>query len=173
MLQTHKIILFLLILTGASLAAYSQSASTFSDPNVEYTFMLPDAGWKMITKPSATSPNVEYVYNDRREALMSVRKIAITKDAPLSDVIRSEEAKVQFFPGFVAGKEENFSGNFRGSVFNFEYVSSGRNNSGRYYFLRADDNTLYVLRFTGDRDRLKSIRNQTDSIARTFGVKTK
>src|SRR5690242_15401989 len=102
MLQTHKIILLFLVLIGSSLAAYSQSASTFSDPNVEYTFMLPDAGWKMITKPSATSPNVEYVYNDRREALMSVRKLAITKEAPLSDVIRSEEAKVQFFPGFVA-----------------------------------------------------------------------
>lgn len=173
MLQTRKIILFVVILTGSSLAAYSQAASTFSDPSVEYTFMLPDAGWKMISKPSGTSPNVEYVYNDRREALMSVRKVAFAKGTPMSDVIRSEEAKVQFFPGFVAGKEENFSGNFRGSVFNFEYVSSGRNNSGRYYFLRADDTTLYVLRFTGDRDRLKSIRNQTDSIARTFSLKTK
>jgi len=88
-------------------------------------------------------------------------------------VIRDEEAKVQFFPGFVAGKEENFSGNFRGSVFNFEYVSSGRNNSGRYYFLRSDDTTVYVVRFTGDRDRMKSIRNQTDSIARTFNVRSK
>ena len=162
----------MLILTGASLAAYSQSV-TFRDPNVEYTFMLPESGWKMISKPSATSPNVEYIYNDRREALMSVRKLTVAKDAPLSDVMRDEEAKVQFFPGFVAGKEENFSGNFRGSVFNFEYISSGRNNSGRYYFLRANDTTVYVVRFTGDRDRLRSIRNQTDSIARTFALKAK
>jgi len=172
MLQTHRIILFAILLAAASVTVFSQAA-TFSDPNVEYTFMLPEAAWKMISKPSATSPNVEYVYNDRRVALMSVRKLAVPKDEPLSNVIRDEEAKVQFFPGFVAGKEENFSGNFRGSVFNFEYVSSGRNNSGRYYFLRADDSTVYVVRFTGDRDRMKSIRNQTDSIARTFNVRSK
>jgi hypothetical protein len=42
--------------------------------------------------------------------------------------------------------------------------------SGRFYFLRANDTTVYILRFTGERDRLKAIRNQTDSIARTFKV---
>lgn len=172
MLQTHKIILLFVVIGTASLTAFSQSA-TFSDPSVEYTFMLPEVQWKMISKPSATSPNVEYVYNDRRVALMTVRKLTVSKDEPLSDVIRDEEAKVQFFPGFIAGKEENFSGTFRGSVFNFEYVSSGRNNSGRYYFLRANDTTVYLIKFTGDRERLKSIRNQTDSIARTFGVRSK
>jgi hypothetical protein len=44
--------------------------------------------------------------------------------------------------------------------------------SGRFYFLKTADNQMYVLRFTGERDKLKSIRNQTDSIARTFKVKT-
>jgi hypothetical protein len=43
--------------------------------------------------------------------------------------------------------------------------------SGRFYFLKADDKTVYVLRFTGQRDKLRSVRNQTDSIARTFGLK--
>jgi hypothetical protein len=43
--------------------------------------------------------------------------------------------------------------------------------SGRFYFLKTADNQMYVLRFTGERDKLKSIRNQTDSIARTFKVK--
>ncbi len=42
---------------------------------------------------------------------------------------------------------------------------------GRFYFLKAGDNTVYVLRFTGFRDKLRSIRNQTDSIARTFALK--
>ena len=151
------------------MAGYAQG--TFSDPNVDYSFALPDAAWKLIAKPSATSPNVEYVYNDRREAHLAVRKLTVEKNAFLTDVIRDEEQKVQFLPGFVAGKEENFTGNFKGNVFNFEYVSSGRNASGRFYFLRTNDTTVYLLRFTGDRDRLKSIRNQTDSIARTFAVK--
>ena len=55
-----------------------------------------------------------------------------------------------------------------GSVFNFEFVRNGRPMSGRFYFLKANDNTVYVLRFMGYRDRLRSIRNQTDSIGRTF-----
>jgi hypothetical protein len=169
MLQIKKIILFLGIILLASMTGSAQS--TFGDPNVDYTFMLPEAGWKMINKPSATSPNVEYVYNDRRETHLTVRRLAVEKNAYLTDVVRDEEQKVQFLPGYVAGKEENFTGNLKGNVFNFEYVSSGRNASGRFYFLRANDTTVYLLRFTGDRERLKSIRNQTDSIARTFAVK--
>jgi hypothetical protein len=43
--------------------------------------------------------------------------------------------------------------------------------SGRFYFLKAGDTNVYVLRFTAERDKLRSIRNQTDSIARTFKVK--
>src|SRR6201999_1013849 len=137
MRQIKKIILYLGLSLLASTAGFAQS--TFSDPNVDYTFMLPEAGWKMIAKPSATSPNVEYVYNDRREAHLSVRKLTVEKNAYLTDVIRDEEQKVQFLPGYVAGKEENFTGNFKGNVFNFEYISSGRNASGRFYFLRVND----------------------------------
>src|SRR6478672_592500 len=92
--------------------------STFSDPNVEYSFVLPEAGWKVIVRPSATSPNVEYVYNDRREGHLEVRKLAVGKDAFMTDVMREEETKLQFLPGYVAGKEENFSGTLRGNVFN-------------------------------------------------------
>ena len=170
MLQIKTIIFVLgisLLLCGS---IYSQ-ANTFSDPNVEYSFMLPEVGWKMIAKPSTTSPNVEYVFNDRREAHLTIRKVPIEKRSFLSDVIRDEEQKLQFQPGFVAGKEENFAGNLKGTVFNYEFLSGGRNMSGRIYFLRSGDTTVYMLRFTGERDRLKSLRNQTDSIARTFDVK--
>jgi hypothetical protein len=145
--------------------------STFSDSSVGYSFVLPEAGWKMIVKPSATSPNVEYVYNDRREGHFEVRKLTVAKGAYLTDILREEEAKLQFLPGYVAGKEENFSGLLRGNVFNYEFARAGRPMSGRFYFLRADDTTVYILRFSGERDRLRSIRNQTDSIARTFTVK--
>ena len=151
-------------------SAFAQS-STFSDANVEYTFELPEPAWKMTVKPSTTSPNVEYVFNDRRDGHLEVRKLAVVKTATLADVIHDEEEKLQFLPGYVAGKEENFAGNYRGTVFNYEFVRAGRPMSGRFYFLKSADNAIYVLRFTGERDKLKSIRNQTDSIARTFKVK--
>ena len=52
-----------LLVTGVVAA----QEGTFTDPSVEYSFVLPEAGWKMIVRPSATSPNVEYVFNDRRQ----------------------------------------------------------------------------------------------------------
>jgi hypothetical protein len=143
----------------------------FSDPAVDYTFALPEAKWKMTVKPSATSPNVEYVYGDRSDGHLEVRRLTVPKDAILTDVVQDEEQKVQFRKGFVAGREENFQGKLRGAIYNFEFVAAGRNMSGRFYFLKANDTTVYVLRFTGEKDALRSLRNQTDSIARTFTVK--
>jgi hypothetical protein len=170
MLKQFKIFTVIACCILLSSAALAQAGS-FSDPNVEYSFELPDARWKMTAKPSATSPNVEYVYGDRTDGHLEVRKMVVAKDALMTDVIRGEDQKLQFRVGYVAGKEENFNGFLRGNVFNFEYVATGRNMSGRFYFLRANDTTVYVLRFAGERDKLKSIRNQTDSIARTFQIK--
>jgi hypothetical protein len=152
--------------------AASAQTSTFDDKNVEYTFDLPAPLWKMTVKPTAASPNVEYVYGDRLDGHLEIRKMSVKADDMMSDIIvREQEQRLQFRPGFVAGKDENFAGNYRGGVFNFEYTQSGKAMSGRYYFLRSDPTTVYVLRFTGLRNQLMSIRNQIDSIARTFKVK--
>lgn len=153
-----------------AVSAFAQGG-TFADANVEYTFDLPEANWKMTVKPSQTSPNVEYVYDERQSGHLEVRKLAIKAGATLSDLIGDEEDKLQFLPGYVAGKEETFKGTFDGKVFNYEFVRAGRNMSGRFYFLKTGDQTVYVLRFVGIGDKLKSIRNQTDSIARTFDLK--
>lgn len=167
------ILAFLAPLTFLSLATGEACAQeiTFSDPNVDYSFELPDARWKMTSKPSATSPNVEYVFTDRLEGHLEVRKLTVTKTDLMTDIIRNEESKLQFRYGYVAGREENFTGRLRGSIFNFEFVAAGRTMSGRFYFLRANDTTVYLLRFSGQQDSMRAIRAQTDSIARTFSVK--
>ena len=155
-----------------AVSAFAQNL-VFSDPNAAYSFDLPEATWKQTVKPTASSANVEYVYGDRSGGHLEIRKITIPSGELLSDIIlREQEQKLQFLPGFVAGREENFAGALKGKVFNFEYVRSGRNLSGRFYFLKSDDTTVYVVRFTGEREKLKAIRNQTDSIARTFKLKT-
>ncbi len=146
--------------------------STFNDVNVEYTFDIPDATWKMTVKPTVASPNVEYVYGDRLDGQIEIRRVTSKADELVTDVIlRETEQKLQFMQGFVAGKEETFAGNLKGKVFNFEFVKAGKNMSGRFYYLKANDTTVYVLRFTGYRDKLRAIRNQTDQIARTFELK--
>jgi hypothetical protein len=151
--------------------AFAQT-TTFSDVNCDYTFELPDLTWKMVAKPTVTSPNVEYAYGDRFAGNLEVRKISAKADDLVSDLIlRETDLKLQFWQGFVNGKELDFSGKLKGRVFNFEYVKNAKSMSGRFYYLRADDETVYVLRFTGLREKLLAIRNQTDSIARTFKLK--
>lgn len=167
-MKLNKLSFIFVIFAGLFMSVQSLAQNaTFSDPNVEYTFDIPEANWIMIGK----SPNVEYVYVDKKDGYFEVRKLTLKAGETMADAISSEEQKLQFLPGYVAGKEENFQGKYGGKAFNFEYVRSSRNMSGRYYFLKANDTTVYMLRFTGYRDKLRSIRNETDLIARTFKLK--
>lgn len=149
--------------------AVAQEVKTFSDPNVEYSFDIPDPKWKMTAKPSSTNPNVEFVYVDRMDSHLEVRKASVAAATPMADIIRDEEQKLKFMLGFVAGKEESISGKLSGTVFNFEFTRAGRPMAGRFYFLRSG-NTVYILRFTGMRDKLRSVRHHADRIARTFSA---
>lgn len=171
MKATRFSILMFFVCSLFSVASVLAQAGEFSDSSVDYTFDVPDDRWKMTVKPSPTKPNVEYVFVDRNDGHLEVRRVAVAKDAILGDIVRDEEQKLQFLPGYVAGRDENFSGRLRGSIFNFEFVRAGRPMAGRFYFLRANETTVYVLRFTGYRDKLRSVRNQTDSMGRTFMIK--
>lgn len=154
-----------------ALSAFGQS-DVFSDPNAEYTFAIPDPKWKVAVKPTATLSNADLVFADRAEGLLEIRKLTVPKEQMLTDLIHGgEEAKLSFRPGFVAGRDENFSGKLRGTVFNYEYVAAGRNMAGRSYYLRANDTTVYLLKFSGPKDNIRSFRTQSDTIARTFSIK--
>jgi hypothetical protein len=170
-----KAIKFSFLAVAAMVFAFAAGASAqvnnFSDAAVDYSFSVPEGKWKMTVKPSATSPNVEYVYGDRLDGHLEVRRMTVGRDAILTDVVQEEEQRLRFKPGFVPGKQENFAGKLKGQIYNFEYVAAGKSMSGRYYFLKANDTTVYVLRFSGNKDILRTLRNETDSIARTFGVK--
>ena len=161
----YKKLLFI-ALTVLSLAAVgSAQRSTFTDPAAEFTFEIPDDKWKVVGKAP-----VNLVYATANDGDLEIRKLTAPANKPLGDLMKAEEEKLQFLRGFVAGKDENFSGSLRGAVYNYEYVSSGRGKAGRFYFLRNGD-TVYVLRFTGYTDKLRSLRTQTDMMARTFQIK--
>lgn len=172
MMKTIKasLTILLAVFVLAAAEASAQSAEKFSDPSVEYSFELPDAKWKQTVKPSEANPSVEYVFVDRNDGHLAVRKTTAAQSALMTDIIREEEQKLRFMRGFVAGKEERFAGKLDGSVFNFEFVERGRPKSGRFYFLRSGT-TVYILRFTGYTDKLRSVQHHADSIARTFSVK--
>lgn len=163
-----SLLLSLFICLTACVGVMGQT-ETYSDPNLEYTFEIPDERWKVTLRPSATNNTVEMVFVDRTDGHLEIRKVSSPRATSWADVVREEEIKQQFLQNYVAAKEEKFAGKLSGPVFNFEYTRAGRAMSGRFYFLRSGDN-VYILKFTGFRDKLRSIRNQTDIIARTFDL---
>ena len=160
----------MLIFLGAAVATYAQE-QTFSNPSVDYTFIIPEERWKQVGTISSTTPSPTFIFVDRSDGLFEIRKLSVKADTLISDLIRDEESKLAFRQGYISGKQENFVGKYRGTVFNFEFVRNARPMSGRFYFMRTGDDTVYVLRFEGKKDILRSIQTQTDSIARTFEVK--
>ena len=124
-LKTSLAILFALFAFN-SIAVLAQNGSKFTDPFVEYSFDIPDDRWKMTVKPTELNPSVEYVFVDRNDGHLAVRKTTAPQDALMSDIIREEEQKLQFMRGYVAGKEERFAGKLNGAIFNFEFVERGQ-----------------------------------------------
>ncbi|HJT68066.1 MAG TPA: hypothetical protein VJ749_16545 [Pyrinomonadaceae bacterium] len=159
----------------AALVLVIQVASaqqTYSSDKVEYTFDIPSATWHSILEPDATHQHPEFVYGDRLDGYLTIRKEIVDAGTTPAQLARTDQdQKLQFLPGFVPGKEEPFNGRLDGVTMSYEYVRSGKTMLGRTYYLQADNRTIYALRFTGLRDKLGRIRNQTDAIARTFKLK--
>jgi len=75
-------------------------------------------------------------------------------------------------------KETDFR---RGMVFTYEYKRANKPMAGRVYYISlpcgrytfsaGDTCPLWVLRFTGERDKLQRIQDQMDAIARSFRLK--
>ena len=138
----------------------------------EYTIELPSAEWKVIAEPSEGHERAEFVYGDRLNGYLQIRKEVVDADTTASDLgQRDMEQKLRFLPGFVEGKEEKFSGRLHGVTVSYEFIKTAKPMMGRIYYLQADNRTIYALRFSGSRDKLARIRNQTDLIARSFKLK--
>jgi hypothetical protein len=161
--------LTLVLLVVATQIATAQQ--TYTHEKVEYTFDLPSPTWRSILEPDPAHENPEFVYGDRLDGYLTIRKEIVEAGTTASQLAEREEVKLGFLPGFVQGKEEPFNGRLDGITVSYEFVRTGKPMLGRTYYLQADSRTIYALRFTGLRDKLSRIRNQTDLIARTFKLK--
>jgi hypothetical protein len=150
----------------------ANAQQVFTSDKIDYTIELPSTTWRIISEPDAAHEHVEFVYGDRLDGYLQIRKEVVEAGIAASDLARRDrEQKLRFLPGFVAGKEETFSGRLNGVTVSYEFIKTGKAMLGRIYYLQADNRTIYTLRFTGLRDKLARIRNQTDLIARTFKLK--
>jgi len=151
-------------------AAFAQQV--FTHDKVEYTFELPSPTWKIILEPDSAHEHPELVYGDRLDGYLTVRKEVVDAGTTPSQLAQRDlDQKLRFLPGFLEGKQETFNGRLDGVTVSYEFTRTGKVMLGRTYYLQSDNRTIYALRFTGLKDKLSRIRNQTDQIARTFKLK--
>lgn len=164
------LIALLLLLTGIfSLVAAQES---YTSDQIDYTIELPSTQWRVISEPDAAHERAEFVYGDRLDGYLQIRREVVDAGTTPSDLARRDmDQKLRFLPGFVEGKEESFKGRLNGVTVSYEFVKTAKPMMGRIYYVQADNRTIYAMRFTGLRDKLARIRNQTDLIARSFKLK--
>jgi hypothetical protein len=169
--RMKRIVALSLVLIGLMMPATS-AQQLYTHDKVEYSFELPSTTWRSITEPDAAHEHPEFVYGDRLDGYLTIRKEVVEAGTTPADFAqRDSDLKLRFLPGFVQGKQDPFNGRLDGVTMSYEFVRTGKPMIGRTYYLQADPRTIYALRFTGLRDKLNRIRNQTDLIARTFKLK--
>ncbi len=166
----RRVLAFVLALF-ALMAPVALAQQVYTNEKVEYTFELPSPTWRTITEPDAAHEHPEFVYGDRLDGFLTIRKEVIDSNTTMAELAERDQVKLRFLPGFVEGKQETFNGRLDGITVSYEFVRTGKPMLGRTYYLQADNRTIYSLRFTGLRDKISRIRNQTDLIARTFKLK--
>ena len=146
---------------------------TYSSPKVDYQVEFPSPMWKLVDEPDEVHQHAEFIYNDRNDGYLRIRKESLPDGQTVEEFARQDqEQKEQFRPGYIDGKGERFAGRMNGFTMAFEFTQAGKPMACRTYYLQANDQTIYALRFTGMRDKLARIRNQTDQIARLFKLKS-
>lgn len=168
-----RVIVFVTVLVlGLAAVGITLAQQTYSGAKVDYSVEFPSGTWRLMGEPDDTHQHAEWIYGDRLDGYLRIRKEALEPDLTVKEFAhRDQDQKVRFLPGYVDGKEERFEGRLMGVTVAYEFTQSGKPMAGRTYYLQADSRTVYALRFSGLRDKLTRIRNQTDAIARSFRLK--
>lgn len=173
-MRHSALMLAIAVLLGVVSAAASaqdtgeQAAEKVTKP--EYTIDLP-AGWSEESFiDGAKIKRTEYVYGDRSQGLLKVKRIRAERGQTLEDVAgRDVDGTLKFLPGYVPGRAERFGGgSLQGQFVQFDFTRGGRQLLGRHYYLAGSDGAVWVLQYTGDRSILGQLRNVTDQMARSF-----
>lgn len=160
-------------LTSSAISAQTQSkGEVFEDPEGKYSLTLPPS-WHVVTSRDGLGrPQVDIVYDVRESGLLKIRLISVEAGTKAMDLAKREEQNLQFSqPGYAKGSIENFAASVNAALVTYDFTNGGRPVIGRNYYLLVNETTAYLLRFTGTRNTLGPIRNQTDAIARSFKVR--
>jgi hypothetical protein len=157
------------LLAALAPAFAAQGGQEFVDPGGQYRLTL-IGDWRAVTYSDAVGrQKTEFVYRDRSEGLLKITKEAA--NGSLADFVRQEEENLKIYrPGFEGSSKEPFGGGpLSGVRLSFYSTEGGRKLAHTCYYLQ-DKNAVWVLRFTGKRGTLDTLRNVTDQIGRSFRV---
>src|ERR1700704_111009 len=97
--------LFLLAAFGSSaphLAATQEHS--YTSPKVDYVVDFPSAAWKLVDEPDEVHQHTEFVYGDRNDGYLRIRKEAVEEGITVKDFARrDQDQKERFRPGYVDG----------------------------------------------------------------------
>jgi hypothetical protein len=161
-------------LFGANAFAQSQT-EVFDDPDGKYTMTLP-AGWLGVVNTDGLGRNdVNIVYKVRENGALKIRVAEVAQNTePMDYAVQDERERIRFTPSYDKISMEKFllGGSRIGALLSYNYNNTaGQPFTGRVYYVRMDEKTIYVLQFTGRRNILGTLRSHTDQIARSFKLK--
>lgn len=163
---------FALVFAAHGQPARAQGAQVYTTDALEYSIEFPNATWRAVPRADGDRTRAEFVYGDRSDALLRVRKEIVEENTTPSELAaRDNDNKLRFQRGYVEGKQDLFPGRLKGVASSYEFTGAGKPMVGVVYYLQADPRTIYVLHFTGAKDTLLRLRAQTDQIARSFKLK--
>ena len=166
-----------LLFLSASLFAAVAFAQTevFDDPDGKFTVKLP-AGWLGVVNTDGLGRNeVNIVYKVRENGALRIRVAEVAPNTePMDFATKDEQDRVRFAPSYDKISLDKFllGGTRIGALLAYDYKNAaGQPFTGRVYYVRMDEKTIYVLQFTGRRNILGTLRNHTDQIARSIKLK--
>lgn len=170
----RKVLLTLLALFVLGTSAAAQN-KTFTRAGLEYVLDLPSPQWRAVARVDVHK-HFEFINgNDYSNGYLRLRKKLVAPGTGTENILAEDEKwELRKLPGYVAcssGKGTDFTGHLRGTFFSYEYVDGGSAMDGRIYYLQVDNRTFYVLHFTVASQKLHGLREQMDSIARSFRLK--
>ena len=162
-----KMSLLTIVLVVGCMPVVAQNGQEFSDPAGQYKLTL-IGDWRAVSYNDAVGrQKTEFVYRDRAEGLLKITREAL--GGSLADAVRQEEENLKIYrSGFEGAAREPFGGGVLSGIrLSFFSTEGNRKMANTFYYLQ-DKNAMWVLRFSGKRGSLDTVRNLTDQIGRSF-----
>src|SRR6266576_934770 len=87
----------------------SAQEHSYSSAKVNYVVDFPSVTWRLVDEPDEVHQHAEFVYGDRNDGYLRIRKEALEEGLTVKDFARrDQDLKERFRPGYVDGKTDRF-----------------------------------------------------------------